>query len=377
MQPAPPVAVESVIAWRLARQHLKDRSESDAVAVASDLAGVHAQIASAAELALAVRVKDLEPGRVGALLDKRELVKTWAMRGTLHYFAARDLPLWIAALRHRVPYERPVWQRGFNVTLQQMETLMAAIGKALDGRSLTREELDDAVVKLTDGTLRGRLRSGWGELLKPAAYQGLLCFGTPRGRNVTFVRPNQWLRRWKDSPLTTDQALAEVARRYLHTYGTASHEHFGAWWGSTPADGRRVFRSLADELVELDLDGDRVSALSSDLRAIRSAQLPRTHIRLLGHFDPYKVGVRPRRIFVPDAFYDRVYLKAGWMSPVVLEQGRAVGVWEAKKGPREIAVAVAPFARLSPSTIKAVRAEAERLAPFLGGGAVELSVARG
>jgi hypothetical protein len=85
------------------------------------------------------------------------------------------------------------------------------------------------------------------------------------------------------------------------------------------------------------------------------------------------VGVRPRRIFVPGAFYDRVYLKAGWMSPVILEQGRAVGIWEAKKGPRKITVTVVPFAPLSPATLRAVRAEAERLAPFLGGGTVELS----
>jgi hypothetical protein len=368
------VAVESVIAWRLTRHHLLDDSPVDPVTVSSDLCGVHAQIASAAELALAVRVHGLKPGQIAALLQSRKLVKTWAMRGTLHYFPARDMPLWIAALRQRVPYERPVWQRGFNVTPAQMERLMAAIRKALDGRSLTREELDDAVVRLTDGSLRGRLRSGWGELLKPAAYQGLLCFGPPRGRNVTFVRPDQWIRGWKDSKLTTEVALAEVGRRYLHTYGPASHEHFASWWGGTPADGRRVFRSLGEETTELDLDGERVVALTADLPAIESARLPRAHVRLLGHFDPYKVAVRPRRIFVPDQFYERVYRKAGWMSPVVLEQGRAVGVCEAKKAPRQISVTVAPFARLNAATLKAVRSEAERLAPFLGGGAVELTV---
>ena len=345
------------------------------MAVASDVAGVHAQIGAAAELALAVRADGLKPGHVASLLERRELVKTWAMRGTLHYFAARDMPLWIAALRARVPYQRPVWQRGFNVTLDQMERLMAAIEKALDGGALTREELDQAVVKLTDGTLRGRLRSGWGELLKPAAYQGLLCFGPPRGRNVTFVRPDQWVRHWTDSTLTTEQALGQIGRRYLHTYGPASHEHFAAWWGCTPAEGRRVFRSIEDELTEVDLDGERVSGLSSDLPAIQRARLPRAHLRLLGHFDPYKVGVRPRRIFVPDEFYDRVYLKAGWMSPVVLQQGRAVGTWEAKKGPRQTAVTVAPFASLSQGTLKAVRAEAERLAPFLGGGVIEVRLA--
>jgi hypothetical protein len=372
--PARPIPVESVIAWRLARHDLLERSGRSPEAVASDLFGIHAQIASAAEFASAVRVERLTPGRVGALLtERRALVKTWAMRGTLHLFAGRDMPLLIAALSGRVSYRQGAWQRGFNVTLEQMESLMRAIRRALDDGPMTREELDDAVVKLTDGSLRGRLRSGWGELLKPAAYEGALCFGPPRGRNVTFVRPDIWIPGWTEPTVGREEALVEVARRYLRTYGPASFEHFGAWWGAARATARRTFRSLADELTELELDGHRVSALTSDLPRIEAAQLPRTHVRLLGYFDPYKVGVRPRGIFVPDAFYDRVYLKAGWMSPVVLEKGRAVGVWGAERSSRATRITVAPFERLSAGTQRAVREEAERLAPFLGPGAVDIA----
>jgi hypothetical protein len=374
--PAPPIPVESVLAWRLQRHHLAERarpgrSSDGVIQVVRDLCGAHAQIGSAAELALATRMDGLKPAAVGRLVtEERRLVKTWAMRGTLHYIAAEDMPLWVAALKDRVPYHKPVWQRGFKVTLAQMEALMDAVWKALDGRELTREELDDEVVRLTDGSLAGRLRSGWGELLKPAAYQGLLCFSASRGRNVTFARPDQWVPGWKDVKMSSAEALAEVARRYLHTYGPASHEHFAAWWGVPPTVGRRVFKASADELVELELDGGRVSALKRDLPAIESARMPDDDVRLLPHFDPYKVGVRPRSLFVPDAYYDRVYLKAGWMSPVVLEKGRAVATWEAGKGGRATTITVTPFEKLSRRSQRAVKDEAERLGPFLGGGDV-------
>jgi DNA glycosylase AlkZ-like len=335
--------------------------------VAADLCGVHAQISSAAELALADRVDGLGPGRVGELIDpQRALVKTWAMRGTLHLFAADDLPLWVAALQTRVAYRKPYWQRGFKVTLAQMEALMEAVSQALDGRVLTREELDTEVARLTDGSLAGRLRSGWGELLKPAAYEGRLCFGPPRGRHVTFARPDQWVpgwRPWKGSP---EEAVEEVARRYLHVYGPASHEHFAAWWGIDAAEGRRVFARLGDELVELDLDGERVQAVAADLDGIEAAGSPPPHVRLLGHFDPFEVGVRPRSLFVPDAFYDRVYLKAGWMAPVVLVAGRAVGTWAAEKQGRRTVVTASPFEKFGRTTQTGIRREAERLAPFLG-----------
>ena len=177
--PSPP----SVIAWRLARHHLLERESVDPVEVVRDLGGAHAQIASAAELALAVRVDDLKPGQIGELLQKRKLVKTWAMRGTLHYIAAKDLALWVAALSTRTPYHQPVWQRGFGVTLAQMEALMAAIGEALDGKALTREELDDEVVRRTDGSLAGRLRSGWGSCSSPPRTRG--CSVSGRRRDAT------------------------------------------------------------------------------------------------------------------------------------------------------------------------------------------------
>ncbi len=60
--------------------------------------GIQAQVMSAAELALGARVDGLTPQDVqSALWQERTLVKTWAMRGTLHLLAAHELPLYVAA----------------------------------------------------------------------------------------------------------------------------------------------------------------------------------------------------------------------------------------------------------------------------------------
>ena len=69
------------------------------LAVASHLCGLHAQVISSAELTVWSRVEDLERGAVQrALWEDRTLVKTWAMRGTLHLLPADELPMWHAAL---------------------------------------------------------------------------------------------------------------------------------------------------------------------------------------------------------------------------------------------------------------------------------------
>src|SRR5215217_5054139 len=100
------ISAGQVRAFRLARQHLTDPLPAERVAdVVSAIGGVQAQVMSAAELALAARSKRLTPGHVQeALWQRRELVKTWCMRGTLHLLPARELGLWTAALSRRTQW---------------------------------------------------------------------------------------------------------------------------------------------------------------------------------------------------------------------------------------------------------------------------------
>jgi hypothetical protein len=92
------------VAWRARRQRLHERAPRPALLeVVARLGGIHAQVMSAAELALLARVEDLEPDAVAsALWQERTLVKTWAMRGTLHLLPAAELSLWITALGTRI-----------------------------------------------------------------------------------------------------------------------------------------------------------------------------------------------------------------------------------------------------------------------------------
>ncbi len=83
-------------AWRARRHHLHQRAPAGStLAIASRLCGLHAQVLSAAELCVWARVEGLRPGDVRrALWEERTLVKTWAMRGTLHLLPAAELPMW-------------------------------------------------------------------------------------------------------------------------------------------------------------------------------------------------------------------------------------------------------------------------------------------
>lgn len=61
----------------------------------------------------------------------------------------------------------------------------------------------------------------------------------------------------------------------------------------------------------------------------------------------------------------RVYRSQGWISPVVLQAGRIIGVWFPKKGRGQAALEVSLFRRVSPSVRRAVEGEVEALGRFM------------
>jgi len=358
-----------VMAWRSARHHLDERVPAKAMLdVVADIAGLHAQVMSSAELTLAARVDGVAPNDVRhALWEERSLVKTWAMRGTLHLLPAAELPLWQAALSTRRNWETGAWQRAF-VSRQELERLNDAVAQALDGRLLTREELAAAVGELTGSEeLGAKLRESWGALLKPAAALGLLCFAPNQGQQVRFTRPDTWLGGWTDHD--PDQAMAEVTRRFLAASGPVTREDFARWWGiPSPARGGRLLERLGSEVARVEVEGTAAYALAADLPGLAEAGGSRA-VRLLPAFDQYVVtATRQAEHLMPGPFKARVYRPQGWLSPVLLVGGRMDGTWRQEAKGRRLLVTIEPFTGPRPAWARrAAEAEAERLAAFTGG----------
>ncbi|HEV3464782.1 MAG TPA: crosslink repair DNA glycosylase YcaQ family protein, partial [Actinomycetota bacterium] len=274
----------------------------------------------------------------------------------------------------RRPWESGAWQRGFGVTLAELERLNDAVAQALDGQLLTREELADRVGELTGSDKLGdKLRESWGALLKPAAALGLLCFAPGKGQQVRFTRPDTWLGGWTGHD--PDQAMAEVTRRFLAASGPVTREDFARWWGiPSPAQGRRLIERLGDEVARGEVEGTLAYALAADLDGLAraggrgTAAGPRT-VRLLPAFDQYVVTatLQAERL-MPGPYKARVYRPQGWLSPVLLVGGRMEGVWRQEAKGKRLRVTVEPFTGSLPARARrAAEAEAERLAAFAGG----------
>jgi hypothetical protein len=70
-----------------------------------------------------------------ALWEDRALVKTWAMRGTLHLLASGELGLGVGAQGALKPrYETASWRKAFGMSSEEAVAVLDAIRTALDGR---------------------------------------------------------------------------------------------------------------------------------------------------------------------------------------------------------------------------------------------------
>src|SRR5262249_33645993 len=240
-------------AWRIGRHYLVERAPAGSLlAVASRICGLHAQLISSPEIRVGGRVEKLARRALHrALWEDRSLVKTWAMRGTLHLLPAEELSMWHGGLSASRRYLREnAWKKYFGITLAELEQVSTAIATALEGQVMTREALWKKVGRIIRSPkLAAKLgASSWGTVLKPAASSGRLCSGPgagarvqspPRGTGTARLGP-------PDDPAAAGPA---IARRFFAAYGPAGRYDLGRWWGGSMLAARGWLAALGNEVT--------------------------------------------------------------------------------------------------------------------------------
>ena len=324
-------------------------------------AGIHAQVMSAAEVSLSLRVADTTRSDVAtALWEERSLVKTFGPRGTVHVLPAADLPWWLAAL-DSVP-KSGGHPDGVRLLPDETDAIVAALDTALREEDRTTEELDAYVAEACGPWAAeesmaafGGFWPRWRLALTPAAVRGVLCFGPNRGRKITYASPSRWL-----SELSLPdpaEAQQDLLRAYLAAYGPATPAHLARWLATSPAWAKELFERA--DLDEVDLDGEMAWVSAGDT-AFDAPEAPA--VRLLPYFDAFQVGSQPRALLFPGRASERAL--AGSQAgnyPVLLLDGVVGGVWHQKRSGRRVKITVEPLGRLTKAQRAGLEVEVERV----------------
>ena len=339
----------AVNARRLARHGLADDPGplGSLPEAAAAMAGGHAQVMSAVEVSLALRVADTTRADVAAALwEERSLVKTFGPRGTVHVLRAADLSWWLAALGS-VPSSGG-HPEGVRLLPDETDAIVAALDAALREEDRTTEELDAYVAEACGPWAAeesmaafGGFWPRWRLALGPAAVRGVLCFGPNRGRKITYASPSRWL---ADLALPDpDEAQLELLRAYLAAYGPATPAHLARWLATSPAWTSQLFERA--DLEEVELDGEPTWVWAGDT-AFDAPEAP--GVRLLPYFDAFQVGSQPRARLFPGRASQRALAGAqAGNYPVLLLDGVVGGVWHQKRSGKRVVVTVEPLGRLT------------------------------
>ncbi len=278
-------------------------------------------------------------------------VRSWPMRGTLHFVIGEDLS----------------WMLG----LTAARMLQSAAGRR---RQLG---LDDAIFARAESVARERL--GGGASLKRAdllaafrdagietdGQRGVHILGQLAQLGILVLSDrDSWslLAEWVPRPrlLERDAALEEFAFRYFTSHGPATVRDF-SWWSSlTLADARAGLALTRERLDELELDGATYY--------LRPGLEPATRaVHLLPGFDEYLLGYADRSAPLAGEHSDIIVPGGnGLFLPTVVVDGEVVGSWKRVVAKNRVRVTLAPFRPLAATAQRALHKRLTRYGEFIG-----------
>lgn len=349
----------------LHRQLLLERSTTDPLSAVEHLAGLQAQAPFSPYYQLWSRLADFDSEALAGHLLERRVVRTVAMRGTVHLMTADDglaLP----------PLVQPVIDRDLYGNKDRANSL-----RGLDTDAFTqaaRELLGDQA--LTNSEIGAQLTERFPDIEPSSLAYAARCLlslvqvppravwghsGQPRWKTI-----ESWLGRPDRPTLDIDTLFL----RYLRAFGPASVADAQTW------SGLRRLSEVAERLrprlaVFRDETGRELFDLPEAIRPDPDIPAP---VRLLPDFDNLIRSHADRSRFVDPDDMKILNTRNGVTPNSVLIDGRVAGTWRIEKASGEVRLDVRPFRRISAGTLDAVVDEGARLLTFAHPGMTDPAV---
>jgi hypothetical protein len=321
------------------------------------LGAVQAQDYGAAKWALGLRLSGKSTDDlIERAVDDGVIIRTHAMRWTWQFVSPADVRWLLALVAPRLVSRAGRRHRELGLDAATLRKSNAVIEKALgDGRHWTRDEIAERLSKSRISPAGQRLP----HILAFAELEGLICSGARRGKQSTYALLDARVLQ-VGKPVTRDEALSELARRYFLSRGPATVADFTWWSGLAPADARDGLESVESTLASEVVGGRKY------YRGDRGRSRAASGVAyLLPAFDEYLVAYRDRETVLEPRHVQRINAGGGMLGPCVVVDERVVGTWRRELGRSTVAVEIRTFEKPSTSRQRAITSAARRYGAFL------------
>jgi hypothetical protein len=343
-----------ITARRLANQLVARHPPVAPVDVVRRLCAVQAQDYLASLWAVGLRTPDAAEADVEAAIARRELLRTWPMRGTLHLLAVEDARWMTELMAPRILQRMRRRHAELGVDTAALVLSEKVLSDALSGgRTMTRAA---ATALLAEAGIPADERRN--HILGSLSMRGVLCLAARQGRQQTVALLDDWAPPAASVP--EEEALARLAFRYFTGHGPATLQDL-MWWSGLPAGLLKpAIASIARDLDETVVEGVRYWSGPG-----REPALPGVH--LLPSFDEYLVGYRDRSAATTKESMGLVNPGAnGIFHAVVVVDGLVRGTWRRAFDKGHVVVTVTAIDAFTERRRRDIAAAAARYGAFHG-----------
>lgn len=242
---------------------------------------------------------------VGRSVDKKDIVRCWPQRGTLHLVPAVDAR-WMMRLAGRRP--SPKYLADAGLTAADLTTARAALRAALGGREMTRPDMytvfADAGIDMGDrrGPRIVRVLGAEGELVHDRDH-----FFLVDDLPVPAAEP--------------DDPLALLVQRFVDSHGPVTLADL-KWW--TGLGARKLQPALERAAGVVEDRGYWVGQWQRDVSDQELSAALEAEIRLPA-FDEYLLGYQDKSFALPERLRPQVLTRNGLSWPFVVRGGIVTG----------------------------------------------------
>lgn len=342
---------------RLRNQQIAFTSCNKPEEVVAKLGAMQAQDYAGALWSIGLRLPNATKADVEEAIANRTIVRTWPMRGTLHFVAAADVHWMLTLLTPRVIAGAARRRQQLELdesTFVRCEKVFVRVLQG--GNQLTREELFAALegAKIPVDNHRGY------HILWRLAQEKVLCFGARRGKQHTFTLLDEWMPSTRS--LEHNSALAELTQRYFSSHGPATLQDFVWWSGLKVSEARAGLDGVSSKLVKESING-KVYWTSPNIPT--SSRVP-SGVFLLPGFDEYMLGYQDRSASLDPQHANRIVPGSnGMFLPTIVSNGRVVGTWKRVFKKKTVIVTPSPFSSLNKAETLCIAAAAKGYGRFM------------
>jgi hypothetical protein len=340
---------------RLESQHLNHSSFKKPEEIVAWFGGVQAQDYLGAKWAVGQRMNSCTDADIGQALAEKKIVRTWAMRGTLHFVASSDIRWMLELLAPRIIEKNARRYRELKLDEETLRRSNEVLENALqEGSHLNRRELLTILQK--NGISTEGQRAPY--MLQKASLDGLICQGGMHSNNNPIFISMDELPETKT--LKRGEALAELARRYFTSRGPATLQDFVWWSGLLTKEAKAGLEAIELSLISETIDNK--TCWYSPSKQDTKFSSPTAH--LLPSFDEYIVGYKDRSASLGYVQSKKKSIE-NMMYPTIAIDGQIIGTWKRTFKKDEVIIDLKPAIQLNKAEKHVLDAAVRHFGKFL------------